>query len=129
MVKKILKKVNRFKSNCAPVYIEYRKLPINENLVLLEGGQGSNLNGNMFSMLKELNTNPRWKDYTCAFVVNEDTIEKAKLGYNDKSDCLKRLHAVALNIEEKIDPKADFDEVIAHEKKYSKMWGGKVCGH
>ena len=78
MVKKILKKVNRFKSNCAPVYIEYRKLPINENLVLLEGGQGSNLNGNMFSMLKELNTNPRWKDYTCAFVVNEDTIEKAK---------------------------------------------------
>ena len=78
MVKKILKKVNRLKSNCAPAYIEYRKLPIDEKLVLLEGGQGSNINGNMFSMLKELCTNPRWKDYTCAFVVNDATIEKAK---------------------------------------------------
>lgn len=69
------------------------------------------------------------KVYDESVRVLHDTIEKAKLGYNDKSDCLKRLHAVALNIEEKIDPKADFDEVIAHEKKYSKMWGGKVCGH
>ncbi len=78
MVKKILKKLNSFKNNCEPAYIEYCKLPIDEKLVLLEGGQGSNINGNMFSMLKELKTNPRWNDYKCAFVVTEDTIEKAK---------------------------------------------------
>lgn len=78
MVKKIIKRFESFKNNCEPAYIEYCKLPIDEKLVLLEGGQGSNINGNMFSMLKELNTNPRWKEYTCAFVVTEDTMEKAK---------------------------------------------------
>lgn len=78
MVKKIIKKFNSFKNNCEPAYIEYCKMPIDDKLVLLEGGQGSNINGNMFSMLKELKTNPRWKDYKCAFVVTEDTIEKAK---------------------------------------------------
>ncbi len=78
MVKKIIKRLNSFKNNCEPAYIEYCKMPIDEKLVLLEGGQGSNINGNMFAMLKELQTNPCWKDYTCAFVVTEDTIEKAK---------------------------------------------------
>ena len=78
MVKKIIKRFKSFKNNCEPAYIEYCKLPIDEKLVLLEGGQGSNINGNMFSMLKELKTNPRWKEYTCAFVVTEDTMEKAK---------------------------------------------------
>ncbi len=78
MVKRIVKKLKGFKNNCEPAYIEFCELPINEKLVLLEGGQGSNINGNMFAMLKELKTNPRWKEYTCAFVVTEDTVEKAK---------------------------------------------------
>ncbi|MEE1503369.1 MAG: CDP-glycerol glycerophosphotransferase family protein [Acutalibacteraceae bacterium] len=78
MVKKIIKRFKSFKNNCEPAYIEYCQLPIDEKLVLLEGGQGSNINGNMFSMLKELKTNPRWEEYTCAFVVTEDTIEKAR---------------------------------------------------
>ncbi|MBE6349607.1 MAG: DUF763 domain-containing protein [Spirochaetaceae bacterium] len=69
------------------------------------------------------------KIYDESVRVLHDSIERAKLGYNDKSDCLRRLHSVALNIEEKLEPEANFDEVIAHEKKYSKMWGGKVCGH
>ena len=78
MLKSTINKLKRFKNNCEPAYIEYCELPIDEKLVLLEGGQGSNINGNMFSMLKELKTNPRWKEYTCAFVVTEDTIEKAR---------------------------------------------------
>ncbi len=78
MVKRILKKINSIKNNCEPAYIGYCKLPIDNELVLLEGGQGSNINGNMFAMLKELKTNPRWKNYKCAFVVTADTIEKAK---------------------------------------------------
>ncbi len=78
MLKSKVNKLKRLKNNCEPAYIEYCKLPIDEKLVLLEGGQGSNINGNMFSMLKELKTNPRWQEYTCAFVVTEDTIEKAR---------------------------------------------------
>ncbi len=94
MLKKIIKKFNSFKNNCEPVYIEYCKLPIDEKLVLLEGGQGSNINGNMFSMLKELKTNSRWEEYTCVFVVTEATIEKAKkrmafYGFRDVIICVR----------------------------------------
>ena len=55
-----------------------------------------------------------------------DSIEKSKLGYDDKSKCLKRLHAAALNIEKNCAPEADFDAVIAHEKANSKAWGGRT---
>lgn len=78
MIKKILKKFNGLKSNYEPAYIKYCKLPIDEKLVLLEGGQGSNINGNMFAMLKELKTNARWAEYTCVFTVTEKTFEKAE---------------------------------------------------
>lgn len=57
-----------------------------------------------------------------------ESIEKSKLGYNDKSECLKRLHAAALRIEKNCEPEADFDAVIAHEKANSKAWGGKTVG-
>ncbi len=56
-----------------------------------------------------------------------DSIEKSKLGYNDKSECLKRLHATALQIEAKCDPMADFDATIAREKEHSHEWGGRTC--
>lgn len=59
-------------------YLKYCSYDIDEKLVLLEGGQGSNINGNMFSMLRELKTNPRWKDYKCVFVVTKNTFEKAQ---------------------------------------------------
>ncbi len=56
-----------------------------------------------------------------------DSIEKSKLGYNDKSDCLKRLQKTALEIEKNCAPQADFDAVIAHEREHSKEWGGRTC--
>lgn len=59
-------------------YIAYCDLPIDEKAVLLEGGQGSNINGNMFSMLKELCENPRWAEYKSIFVVTADTLSKAQ---------------------------------------------------
>lgn len=57
-----------------------------------------------------------------------DCIEKSKLGYNEKSDCLRRLHQTALNIEENCDPKADFDALLAHERRNSRGLGGKTVG-
>ena len=59
-------------------YIKFSNLPIEEKTVLLEGGQGSNINGNMFAMLKELCENPRWADYKPVFVVKKNTLEKAQ---------------------------------------------------
>ena len=56
-----------------------------------------------------------------------DSIEKSKLGYTDKSECLKRLHSTALEIERNCAPEADFDKTIIHEKENSKEWGGRTC--
>lgn len=56
-----------------------------------------------------------------------DCIEKSKLGYKDKSDCLRRLHTTALQIEANCDPEADFEATLAHERLNSKAWGGRTC--
>ena len=56
-----------------------------------------------------------------------DSIEKSKLGYTDKSECLKRLHKTALQIEANCEPVADFDETIAREREHSHEWGGRTC--
>lgn len=57
-----------------------------------------------------------------------DAIEKSKLGYNDKSECIKRLHQTATQIEANCNPMADFDKTIAHERQHSKEWGGRTVG-
>ncbi|MBQ2205967.1 MAG: DUF763 domain-containing protein, partial [Treponema sp.] len=55
-----------------------------------------------------------------------DSIGKSKLGYKDKSECLKRLHKTALQIEKNCSPQADFDKTIAREKEHSIEWGGRT---
>ena len=66
------------------------------------------------------------KVYDNAIHVLQDSIEKSKLGYSDKSNCIKRLHSTALEIEKKCSPKADFDKTIAFERANSENWGGKT---
>lgn len=55
-----------------------------------------------------------------------DSIEKSKLGFTDKSDCLRRLHQTALNIEKNCAPEANFGATLQHEKSHSKEWGGRT---
>lgn len=57
-----------------------------------------------------------------------DAIEKSKLGYKDKSECIKRLHKTALQIEENCSPQADFDAVMERERRNSHEWGGRTVG-
>lgn len=66
------------------------------------------------------------KIYDESIRVLQDSIEKSKLGYNDKSDCLNRLHRTALNIERQCVPQADFEATLAREHKHSKEWGGRT---
>lgn len=72
------KKIKKLKNNSVPAYIDYLNEPIDEKLVLVEGGQGSNINGNMFAMLRELQTNPKYADFTVVFTVTRQTMEKAQ---------------------------------------------------
>lgn len=67
------------------------------------------------------------KIYDESIRVLGDAIEKSKLGYNDKSDCLRRLSKTALQIEENCNPLADFDKTIEREREHSKEWGGRTC--
>lgn len=68
------------------------------------------------------------KIYDETIRVMGDCIERSKLGYKDKSDCLKRLYANAVEIEKKCEPLADFEKTILHEKENSVQWGGKTAG-
>ena len=65
------------------------------------------------------------KIYDDSIRVLRDSIEKSKLGYKDKSDCIRRLHETALNIEKNCAPQVDFDAAIKFEREHSKEWDGK----
>jgi hypothetical protein len=58
--------------------------------------------------------------------VLHESIERSKMGYKDKSECLHRLHTTALDIERNCEPEANFDEVIKREKLHSDEWGGRT---
>ncbi len=66
------------------------------------------------------------KIYDESIRVLRDSIEKSKLGYNDKSDCIRRLHQVALNVEKNCAPQVDFDEAVRFEREHSAEWDGKT---
>ena len=66
------------------------------------------------------------KIYDETIRVLRDSIEKSKLNYNDKSDCIRRLHNVALDIERNCSPEVDFDKALAYEREHSKEWDGKT---
>lgn len=78
MIKRVVKKLKKLNNNFNLSYLKYSMLAVDEKLVLLEGGQGSNINGNMFSMLREINSNARFSEYKTVFVVTENTIARAR---------------------------------------------------
>ena len=65
------------------------------------------------------------KIYDESIKILRDSIEKSKLGYREKSDCIRRLHQTALNIEKHCAPQVDFDAAIAYEREHSPDWDGK----
>ena len=67
------------------------------------------------------------KIYDESIRVLRDSIEKSKLGFKEKSECLQRLHTTALCIEENCAPEVDFDKVIQYERANSINWDGRTC--
>lgn len=66
------------------------------------------------------------KIYDESIRILRDSIEKSKLGYKEKSDCIRRLHQTALNIERNCAPMADFDAAIAYERENSQNWDART---
>ncbi|MBP5403204.1 MAG: DUF763 domain-containing protein [Treponema sp.] len=65
------------------------------------------------------------KVYDESIRILHESIERSKLGYKDKSECIKRLHTTALEIEKYCNPVADFDKTIEHDKEHSREWDGR----
>lgn len=65
------------------------------------------------------------KIYDESIRVLRDSIEKSKLGYKDKSDCIRRLHQTAMHVERNCSPEVDFDAAIKYEREHSEEWDGR----
>lgn len=66
------------------------------------------------------------KIYDESIRILRESIEKSKLGYKDKSECIRRLHNTSLNFEKNCSPEVDFDAAIQFEREHSKEWDGKT---
>ncbi|MCR5064042.1 MAG: DUF763 domain-containing protein [Treponema sp.] len=66
------------------------------------------------------------KIYDESIRILHESIEKSKLGFKDKSECIKRLHTTALHIEQNCSPEVDFNAAIKYEREHSKEWDGKT---
>jgi uncharacterized protein len=65
------------------------------------------------------------KVYDRTVEVLQTSLEKAKLGEKERSEGLTRLHNFVMKVEHTLSPEADFDEVLAHERRISPAVGGR----
>lgn len=56
----------------------------------------------------------------------QTAIHKAKMGYSDKNEAIKRLSQIAENAEKDFTPNANFDKVIEKERNDSWKYGGRT---
>ena len=69
---KLIKKLKK-QFGASNLYYKYRKSEsLQDNMILLEAGQGKNKNGNMFALARELSVNPKWKNMETVFVVTKE---------------------------------------------------------
>jgi hypothetical protein len=66
------------------------------------------------------------KVYDESIAVLRRSLQAAKLGHADKLHGMKRLDAFTQAIEQRLDPRADVEAVIAHERKISPSLGGRT---
>jgi hypothetical protein len=67
------------------------------------------------------------KVYDQTIAVLKKSIERSKLGINDKSDALKRLHKNAVEMEAGFHPDPEkFNQVVQNEWKNKKLFGGRT---
>ena len=60
-------------------YIRQLSLPLWERTCLLEGGVGRNINGTMFALLREPQSDPRYQGFDVVWAVSEDLIDRARV--------------------------------------------------
>lgn len=66
------------------------------------------------------------KVYDESIAVLKDALQKAKIDRSEKLRSLKKLGYLCRAIEERLDPRADINKVIAYEMKHSHKYGGRT---
>lgn len=81
---KITKKIkNNYFAKCK--YLKYvEKLPIDNNIILLESQQGKEFGGNMYYLIKELLNDTKYNTFKIYLAVKKNKIEEAQQFYKDK---------------------------------------------
>ena len=75
---KFAKKLKRY-NPIGHIYIQYYyKLPIEDNLILIDSQHGNDINGNMFYLIKEMNDNPEYGHFNICLGVDKNRIEEFK---------------------------------------------------
>ena len=93
-----IKKIEKVLVSRTRTYFKSCRKELHENYVLLEAGQGKNINGNMFALLKEIEFQDEWANIMPFFVVAEDTEEKAKKRFDSYQ--FKKVRLVVRNSKE-----------------------------
>ncbi|HWB12424.1 MAG TPA: DUF763 domain-containing protein [Pirellulales bacterium] len=65
------------------------------------------------------------KVYDRTVEVLQTALDKAKVGNPQRSEGLKRLHRFVLKVERELKPRANFDELLGHERRISHLHGGR----
>ena len=75
-VKKLKNAIRQARANNS--YLKYYDAPIEENIVLLEAGQGKHTDGNIFAFLRCIETEAEWDNLTPYVVVTKDSKAEAE---------------------------------------------------
>ena len=65
------------------------------------------------------------KVYDRTIEVLETSLEKAKAGDIERKEGLARLHRFVLKVERELQPHADFERLLEHERRISHEHGGR----
>jgi len=66
------------------------------------------------------------KVYDESLSVLRRALDSARLGHTDKLDGFRRLDALTRKVETELQPEADFEKAVAHERSISKSLGGRT---
>jgi len=66
------------------------------------------------------------KVYDESLSVLRRALDSARLGHTDKLDGFRRLDALTRKVETELQPEADFEKAVAHERSISKSIGGRI---
>ncbi len=69
------------------------------------------------------------KTYDESIRILREAVEKARIGRSEKLKSMEKLDYLARRVEQYLNPRADFDKLIAKERRESDLFGGRMVGN